>query len=141
MRFGPASRATLEVALAALGAWIIVGCPPQPPIILPDAADSAIAVLDANAPSPAPTIPPPIPPPSPDAAPAPPPDASCASACASLTAAGCSLSGQGDCSTFLTRDLGSGKVPNPATGRPLTCADVAAVRTQADAQRLGFSCR
>lgn len=76
------------------------------------------------------------PPPDADAA----PSASCATACAALAAAGCSLGKQSDCPAFLTRDLGSGKVPNAATGRPLTCGDVASVKTVPDAQLLGFAC-
>lgn len=77
----------------------------------------------------------------------PPPEASdgsqgdCASACAALRAAGCSVGAEADCSAFLIRDFGSGKVPNPETQKPITCADVAAVKTKADAVRLGFVCQ
>jgi hypothetical protein len=45
------------------------------------------------------------------------------------------------CSAVLARDFGSGKVSNAATGMPMTCADVVAVKTKADAQRIGFVCK
>jgi hypothetical protein len=83
----------------------------------------------------------------PQPSPAPPtPEASdgsesdCVMACAALSAAGCSVGAQSDCPAFLTRDLGIGKVPNPTTQKPMTCADVAGVRTKANAQALGFVC-
>ena len=92
----------------------------------------------------------PQPPPNPDAsdaAPTPPPVPGdrCAAACAALKAASCGVIGsKADCPTFLARDYpddGSGKLSNPATGRPMRCTDIAAVQTKADAQRLGFVCQ
>lgn len=105
--------------------------PPTPPT--PDATDAVAPpapVVDA-----APAL---------DTAPAPViTDASgpCVSACAALQAAGCSIGTHADCPTVEDRDLGSGKVANPATGKPLTCADVAKVKSRADAQRFGFVCQ
>ena len=100
------------------------------------------AVLLAGCPNP------PQPPPSPDAsdaspAPPTPTPGACAwdAACAALKGASCPLGAAADCSTSLARDIGSGKVANVATGKPLTCHDIAAVRTKADAVRLGFACQ
>jgi len=61
-------------------------------------------------------------------------------ACQALTTASCQLGDATSCAAFMKRDLGSGKVPNPTTHKPLTCQDVVQVRTRADAQKLGFAC-
>lgn len=127
------SLTLFALALLSLGATCNTP-PPAPPG--PDASDAV-----------APPGPPVV-----DAAPTPPQDASpapvadsgpqtpCGLACAALAGAGCPLGGASDCATFMTRDLGSGKVENKATHRPLTCPDVAAVRVKSDAQKLGFVC-
>ena len=106
-----------------LGALVLVGCP-QPPVVPPPDASDAVA-----------------PPPAPvgDAT----PGAKCpdwTAACQTLSAANCQIGTYADCPTFMARDFGSGKVPNAATGKPMACADIVAVKTKADAQRLGFSC-
>jgi hypothetical protein len=75
-------------------------------------------------------------PPVSDAAPT-----ACMLACNALRAAGCPLGSTGDCAAFLQRDLGSGKVANAASGKPLTCVDVEGVRTKPDAVKLGFACQ
>ena len=80
-------------------------------------------------------------PPSPDASDAAPGACSWDVACASLAAASCPLGAQPDCATTMARDIGSGKVANATTGRPMTCADIAAVKTKLDAQNLGFACK
>jgi hypothetical protein len=98
----------------------------------------AVASLLCACPPPAPPQPPG--PDASDAAPGPPPQ-DCSAACAALAAAGCSLGAAADCPAFMARDIGSGKVPEPATHRPLTCAAIAFVKTKADAQRLGFACQ
>jgi hypothetical protein len=117
------------VALIGLG-----GCPPAAVTPLPDASDAVAPppapVVDGGAIGDAPT-------PQVDAGPV---TTDCASACAALLKAGCSLGDAGDCPAFLTRVLGSGKVPDPALGKPLTCAIVETVKTKADVQKLGFVC-
>jgi hypothetical protein len=92
---------------------------------------------------------PPNPPPTPDASDASafgdsPPNPvldACQLGCAALVGAGCPLGDGGDdCANYM-RDLNTnGKEPNPQTRKPLTCADVAAVKTKDDARRLGFVC-
>jgi hypothetical protein len=85
-----------------------------------------------------------------EAAPAPPPPADAApgakcpdwtAACQALAAATCRLGTYTDCPAFMARDYGSGKVENKATHKATTCEDIAAVRTKADAQRIGFVCQ
>ena len=82
-----------------------------------------------------------------DSAPAPNPvdagpvSSSCASACATLAAVSCPIGQRLDCAAVLTRILGTGKIPNKATGRPLTCDDVKLVRTQLEAESEGFTCQ
>lgn len=112
---------------------------PNPP------TPSVDASLDAG---PGPVVdagPTPNPPPGPDAAPAPvdagPVSSPCASACAALAAVSCPIGNRLDCAAALTRILGTGKVPNKATGRPLTCDDVKLVRTQLEAESEGFTCQ
>lgn len=83
--------------------------------------------------------PPPKPgPPIPDADAAPGPD--CLQACATLSSLGCELGQQTDCPGFLTRVIGSQRDPNPTTGAPLTCADIARAKDPAHAQALGLRC-
>ncbi len=90
----------------------------------------------------------PLPPPSPDAS-----DASafgdsppspvlddCQKGCAALTAVSCGLGDGGFACADYLRAQNSGKEPNAATHKPLTCADVAKVQTKDDARRLGFVC-
>jgi len=79
--------------------------------------------------------------PPPDAAPPPPAPGDCAAACAALRTAGCSLGDAGDCPTFLSGLIATGKQANPVTSRPITCTDIATVKTKADAVTLGFSCQ
>jgi hypothetical protein len=64
----------------------------------------------------------------------------CAAACEALKAAGCPVGAMLDCGSLMMRDTTSGKWTNVASGKPLACADVAAVKTKADAQKLGFVC-
>jgi hypothetical protein len=114
----------------------VLGCPPVPVTPPPDASDAVAppppAEVDAGPLGDAPT-----PPAGVDAGPI---AADCVSACVALLKAGCSLGDAGDCAVFLTRDLGSGKVPNPSTGKPLTCSTVAGIKTRADVQKIGFVC-
>ena len=117
-----------------LTALMITGCPPAV-TPMPDASDTGAP--------PAPSVTDASPVPMTDAVPTPPPGpvtAACTLACAALKAAGCGLGDAGDCSAFMTRDIGSGKVANLATGKPLTCLDVTTVKTKSDAQKLGFVC-
>jgi hypothetical protein len=100
---------------------MLTGCP-QPVTPLPDASDAAPMGVDST--------PLPIAPVTQD----------CILACTALGAAGCALGDAGDCGTFMMRDIGSGKVPNAATGAPLTCATISGVKTRIDAQKLGFVC-
>lgn len=115
------------VALVGLG-----GCPPAAVTPLPDASDAASGAIDSGPIGDAPAPPAVI-----DAGPTTP---DCVSACATLAKVGCNLGDAGDCAAFLTRDLGSGKVPNPSTNKPLTCVVVEAIKTKADVQKLGFVC-
>ena len=113
----------MKTCLLIAVASSLVGCPSQPPPapMPPDATDAYAPIVDAYAP---------------------PSEAStaCAAACAALAAASCPLGGTSDCPTFMARDIGSGKVANAATGKALTCIDIAQVKTKADAQKLGFVC-
>jgi hypothetical protein len=79
----------------------------------------------------------PTPPESLDAAP--PAPAACQAACAALVTVGCPIGSATGCAAFLARDLASGDV-GANGGAPVTCASVAAVRTLAQAQALGFTC-
>jgi hypothetical protein len=112
---------TLDGLIAAVALVLTsqMGCP-QPVTPLPDGSDAAPMPAPAAADSST--------------------GATCALACNALGAAGCALGDAGDCVTFMLRDIGSGKVPNVATGTPLTCLAVSAVRTKTDAQKLGFVC-
>ena len=101
----------------AVLALLLVGCPTPSPVppTPPDASDAS-ALGDST------------------------PLDDCQRGCAALAAVACTLGDSGaDCAGFL-RVLNGGKEPNPVTRRPLTCADVATVRTKADAVRLGFVC-
>jgi hypothetical protein len=63
----------------------------------------------------------------------------CAEACAALAAVSCPLGASAGCQAFLKSEVGS--MSNPAVGnRPLTCTEIAQVRSLADARRLGFAC-
>lgn len=94
----------------------------------------AVLVLEAAMCPPSPNPPPP---PLPaDAA----PGDMCQAACDALDRAKCGLGGT-SCPSFMAEMQNSQQHPNPAAGgRPMTCADVAAVVSKADAQALGFSC-
>jgi hypothetical protein len=102
--------------------------PPMPPAPLTEVDAGPIAD----------TAPPPTP--MTEASPGP-ASSDCALACAALVTATCPLGSQLDCTSVLTRDLGSGKYSNAATGKPLTCIDVKAVRTKAAAVQMGFTCQ
>lgn len=123
------------IALAVAGAVLAVpACTPQPVVPTPDA--------DAMTPPPAPVgdsaapAPPPVPPPSPNVTPA------CQAACTALVMAKCPQWDAGDCGGYMQQLDSSGQVPNPAAqGHPLTCIVISTVKTQADAQRLGFVCK
>jgi hypothetical protein len=131
-------------------AILLWGCTPLPPPVppTPDASDASPAP-PAPTPTPTPT-PPPTPPPAPvvDASPPTPPPvvvdagppSTCSLACSALQAAGCTLGGQTGCLLFMNRDIASGKVRNPSTNVPLTCAAIAKVTTKAQGVVLGFSC-
>jgi hypothetical protein len=69
-----------------------------------------------------------------------PPATTCSAACESLAAAGCLVGKDPSCPSFLSTVEVSKQQANPATSRPVTCADVVAIKTRADAQRLGFVC-
>jgi hypothetical protein len=105
-----------------------------------------IATLSCLLASACPPVPPPNPPPQPpdasDAAPAPPPafdsGSACDAACSVLVGLHCWKGA--DCAATLARDLGSGKIPDPTTHKPMTCAQLAQLTTVVDAQRLGFVC-
>ena len=101
--------------LALLSALLLAACHPTPPVpTSPDASDAS-AFGDA-------------------------PLDDCQRGCAALMNAGCTLGDGGpDCAAFL-RAINAGKEPNPQTRKPLTCADVAAVKTKDDARKLGFVC-
>jgi hypothetical protein len=118
--------AVMAVSVLSIGAT----CNPPPPIPpAPDATDAAPTPTADAAPAPATD--------------APTPGAKCpdwTAACQALAAANCQIGTYPDCPVFMGRDFGSGKVENKATGKPLTCADIAAVHTKAEAQRLGFVC-
>lgn len=86
----------------------------------------------APAPAPSPTDAPP-PPPSP-------PSSSCASACAALAQAGCTEGRDEGCATSLAAIERRQLVTEKDSGRPLTCADLAAARTPADVLALGAGC-
>lgn len=84
----------------------------------------------------------PVPPPTPDASDAAPPSpGDCAAACQALTNAGCT---EGQAVTCISRMLTieRGRLdPNPKRfNLPLTCADVAAVKTAADVHDVGQKC-
>lgn len=99
-----------------------------------------IACLSAACAKPLPLTPPPE---AGDAAPVPPSGDLCQAGCAALASDSvrCALGDGGtDCAAFLRTIEEAGKERNPATGFPLRCADVAAVRTRADAVRIGFAC-
>jgi hypothetical protein len=106
----------MRLVIALVATLIFCACHPTPtPLSPPDASDAS-ALGDS------------------------PPQDDCQRGCAALAAAGCTLSPDAaDCAAFL-RVIDNGKEPNPATMKPLTCADVAAVAGKADAQRLGFVC-
>ena len=132
----------IHVSFSILAAtFALVGCPPAV-TPLPDASDTGAPptppIVDAG-PAPLTDAVPDVAP-TPPTPPAPPVTADCTLACAALKAAGCGLGDAGDCAAFMTRDIGSGKVANLTTGKPLTCADVKTVKTRADAQKQGFVC-
>ncbi len=113
----------MNLALPLLAVLLLAGCPTPTPVPPPnpDASDAAPALGDAPSPGPL---------------------DDCQLACAALAAPAvhCGLGDAGaDCAGFL-RVLNAGKEPNPLTHKPLTCADVKAVRTRADAVALGFIC-
>jgi len=79
---------------------------------------------------------------SPDAGTTPPPPTStCSAACGALAGAGCSIGSSAGCPAFLSTVEASHQQANPVTSRPVTCADVLAVKTKADAVKLGFVCQ
>jgi hypothetical protein len=114
----------LLIALFTVG---FPACPPPTPAVTP-VTDDAGPVIDA---APGPVT---------EAAPGP-VVSDCKGACNALVMATCPLGSKPDCETVLSRDLGSGKYPNAATGKPLTCVDMKSIRTKADAVRLNFTCQ
>lgn len=64
----------------------------------------------------------------------------CRQACAALTAVGCQHGEPMLCAATFTLILSVGKISNPTTQKPLTCDDIAAVRSKAGARALGFAC-
>ena len=119
------------IAVSALGAGIALGegCPSVPPVAPPPDASDALAP-----PGPTEDGAPPTPP-------GPAPNAACLQACATLVKVGCAFGDSGPaCGAFFTRDLAIGKIANAATGKPLTCADIAAATTKAQIVALGFAC-
>ena len=65
----------------------------------------------------------------------------CVAACQALAIAGCPMGVTASCPTFMSSLAASQKVPNAATQKPITCQDVALVRTRTDALKLGFTCQ
>ena len=65
----------------------------------------------------------------------------CSQACAALATASCPMGSAATCALFMQTLSTSGKVVNPTDQKPLTCADVALVKTKADAIKLGFLCQ
>lgn len=115
---GPAFALGAAIVVASLAG---IGCPqnpPQPPPLPPDASDAAVLTTDAGPASP-----------------------SCILACAALSAAGCPIGNKPDCASSLTREFGSERISNPTTDRVMTCDDVRAVQSKADALRLNFTCQ
>jgi hypothetical protein len=84
-----------------------------------------------NAPDASPPAPVPIPPP-----PAP-IDPTCTGACTALALAGCNEGRSPSCAAALSNVQGHLAEPS---GRPLTCADLSAVKTAADVRALGQAC-
>lgn len=128
---------TVFLATAAFTA-----CPPKPgpgpnppPIVIDATVDGAPAGDDGG-PDVTVDVSPPTPP-APDAGPF---VSDCALACAALAAANCPHGSLTVCAAIFTRILADGKVGNPQTGQPLTCAEIAKVRTPIDAMALGFKC-
>jgi hypothetical protein len=119
----------MKTTVLAVLCLFACACPPQPtPVVpVPDASDAS-ALGESAAPSC-------------DAG------ATCTSACAALSAATCPLGGAQGCGCFMQslstagQTGGIGGLANKATGRPLTCDDVAKVKTKADAIALGFVCQ
>jgi hypothetical protein len=106
--------------LALLTAILVLGCPSVPaPVTPPSPPDAS----DASA----------------EASPAPPPS-TCVQACAALRSAGCPLGVRADCPSFLVTMTATGEVANASTQKPLSCSDVAAVTTAAQAKAIGFGC-
>lgn len=111
-------KTTLLLAAAVLA---LAACPQPTPVPPAPPADAALPLGDAPSPPPAPL------------------DA-CQLGCAALVAASCPIGdGGADCAGFL-RTLDNGKEPNKSTGHPITCAQVAAVKSKTDAQAIGFVC-
>lgn len=91
------------------------------------------------------------PPSTPDAGPGPTPPApvggcptgpgDCNAACAALAAVPCPLGTSPTCASFMLSLVTTSKQANPKTACPITCTDVAAVKTAADAKALGFGCQ
>jgi len=71
-----------------------------------------------------------------------PPDITfCAPGCTALKAAGCFLGAESSCVRILEQAAASHNSTSKATGKPLTCKEVAAIKTTANARRIGFSCQ
>lgn len=73
-------------------------------------------------------------------APAPVTAQDCQAACKALAAVGCAIGTDARCPAFLLGYSTDGDHRNPATGKPLTCADAVAIKMKSDAQRIGFGC-
>lgn len=64
----------------------------------------------------------------------------CQAGCKSLAAANCFLGTEKNCIGVLRQAASSHQSINKATGKPITCQEIAAIKTTADARRIGFSC-
>jgi hypothetical protein len=100
----------MKLAVASLLLLALTACPPTPAVPPPDASDAA-------------------------------PQATCAAACSALAApaVACPIGAAASCPAFLTQLSSSGQYA-PYDAGPVTCAEIAAVKTSADARRLGFTC-
>ncbi len=113
---------TFEIGVVTFSMGLMLACHPTPPTPMPpiDASDAApfpVPVLDGASPS------------------------DCAAACAAMQAAGCSEGTAPGCATDEATMERMRLDPNPRNRNlPLTCADVAAIKSQADLRALHQKC-
>jgi hypothetical protein len=124
----PAALCMLS-ALIPLAAFPLAGCPPPSPV--PPGPDSSDA---APAPSPSPT---PNPTPTPPAPPG--PTTPCQSGCDALATLGCPEGSAANCVRVMA-DHDKNKDLRTPSGKPLSCADLAGVKTVTGARALGITC-